>query len=433
MSWTALFTGGTYAGLTFYGVEVQTNDIPKYMIWLRDNVVYYWTKFINKAFGVDLASRQEIIKEALEQAKKEVYNDVREEVVTKGQEYYEAQVDRYKDETAHYIERLYSSFNNASTLEDLNKAKDMLKQSVHVFKLEEKTSRVPSKFIQNGEIPLDPYIEKVSGIIHDMGSYIISILAVGALIGAYLYWKSSSNTGGPDGGNLPPADPNVLRHTWFRGTQQTELHSPGGNWPTNRLPDGIGRRARAALDRRNQALGQTDNIEDTGLMDNIVKPMWKGIKFVFVLAGNAIIGLATMTATEELNTGDTGGNNTSQPQGERADSDHKSTSNDGKNNSRSPSDNTVAKRKGMEIPNSQGSTSTVTQTNVLDVMDNKKVGSQTLATELSTKGKLTSLGDNRYAPLAVHKATGSGSDSESETLIAKLSELIHLNLVHLCL
>jgi hypothetical protein len=72
--------------------------------------------------------------------------------------------------------------------------------------------------LNQSDINLDAYINKANGIIYDMGSYILSALAVGAVIGIYIYYRSNSNTntGGPGGGNLLPnghIDSNGIRPT----------------------------------------------------------------------------------------------------------------------------------------------------------------------------------------------------------------------------
>jgi hypothetical protein len=121
-----------------------------------------------------------------------------------------------------------------------------------------------------------------------MGSYILTAIAVGAVIGIYIYWRSNSNTntGGPGGDNLP-LDPNGIRPRWISTRiPQTDLHN-------NNSGLGISRRARAAFDRRTDL---QDNAE-TGDTISIIKPVWKGIKFCFVLVSNAVIGLAAWTQT----------------------------------------------------------------------------------------------------------------------------------------
>jgi hypothetical protein len=62
---------------------------------------------INKVFGVDLGSREEILKEAVIIAKKEVYMEVRQEALDRAEKIAENTINDMRDSHSKHLQEVY--------------------------------------------------------------------------------------------------------------------------------------------------------------------------------------------------------------------------------------------------------------------------------------------------------------------------------------
>lgn len=78
LTWSAIFLGTGYGYLRYSGVEVQTNDYTRLMLLVRDWFINFWTKFVKKAFDIELVNRDEVYRQAREDAYADLENRLEE-------------------------------------------------------------------------------------------------------------------------------------------------------------------------------------------------------------------------------------------------------------------------------------------------------------------------------------------------------------------
>lgn len=335
ISFLVLFMGTGYGYLRYSGIDIQSSDITRLATILRDYTINFWTRFINKAFGVELVNKDELFKEAYQQARIDVYNEVKDEALNRAEELARSNIEVIRESYAKQLQSVYEWASRVNTRESFESFKKGLSDYINILTNKYKNSSNTSHEISTNkgegtEIVLDPYINKVNSIIIDIGSYILSAIAVGTLIGIYLYWKSSN----PGSGGVGGTNGSAFRPTGF-GVNQTDTHNASRglyNRLTRSFSDGSTRRGQAVIERANH---DAVHPVDTGDTISIVRPVLKGIKFTFILIGNGILALTTWISTEDVPAiADTG-----------ADTDSETESNNNTPNGRS-SDNQESKGKG---------------------------------------------------------------------------------------
>jgi len=299
ISLLALFMGTGYGYLRYNGLDVQSSDITRIATIIRDYTINFWTKFINKAFGVELVNKEDLFKEAYQQALKDNYLEVREEAMARAEDIARNIIDDMRESYSRQLQDVYDWAARVDSTESLEYFKKVLGDSVNILKAQHKyvnNSPRDKIYLNDSYITLDPYINKINSIILDIGSYILSAVAVGTVIGVYLYWRSNnSGSGGGAAGSIS----NNLHLPRFPGNNlaQTTLHHPG----TTGLA--ANRAARAVVNNNVQVVGANE----AGDTMAIVKPVLKGIKFAFVIVGNGIMSLAIWfsggNAADAINTG----------------------------------------------------------------------------------------------------------------------------------
>lgn len=159
----ALFLGAGYGYLRYSGLDVQTNDITKLASVVRDYVINFWTRLINRAFNIKLANETDIYQQAYDQARNDVYVEESKKAFDLAKEHFDHKEALLNKHYAERIQDLYNWFKSINTKAELEEAKKHL--SSHVFTPEPPTDNV---YIGDGTFVVDTYVNKLSGFINSL-------------------------------------------------------------------------------------------------------------------------------------------------------------------------------------------------------------------------------------------------------------------------
>lgn len=179
LSIAAIFLGTGYGYIRYRGLDVQTNDITRLAAIIRDYIINFWTKFINRSFGIELMNKDDVYQEAYDQARKDVFEETKTKALEAAREHFNNQLGIIEEKYAQKIQHIYSWIYSIDTVEALNQAKEMLAQSINVFKTEYKTSPIPYGrgpntpgtngglvYREDGAFVIDPVVNKISSYIN---------------------------------------------------------------------------------------------------------------------------------------------------------------------------------------------------------------------------------------------------------------------------
>jgi hypothetical protein len=163
MSIGALFLGAGYGYLRYSGLDLQPNDLSKYAYIVRDYVIKFWTRFINKSFNIELVNKNDLYQEAYDQARTDIFQETRTEAMEAAGEHFNHKLAIIEDKYAASIQSMYNWIKNIDSIEALNKAKGALAESTKILTTNHKSS---SSYIGDGTFVLDNYVNQLSSYIN---------------------------------------------------------------------------------------------------------------------------------------------------------------------------------------------------------------------------------------------------------------------------